>query len=169
LIAAIALAAAGCGQSAPAGKSMLDVGLLRVQDRANVLPAAQEIELARRSEALEKATSDQLVVVTVPTLNGRDIARFGTALGNREGIGQADKDNGVLVIVAPNERQVRIAVGDGLEGLLTDQRASEIVRHMLPHFRSGDQLGAINLGVNEIDAVLRSDLRRPQYLQKKAA
>jgi uncharacterized protein len=148
---------------------MLDVGLLRVQDRANVLPAAQEIELARRSEALEKATSDQLVVVTVPTLNGQDIARFGTAVGNREGIGQADKDNGVLVIVAPNERQVRIAVGDGLEGLLTDQRASEIVQHMLPRFRSGDKAGAINIGVSEIDAVLRSNLRRPQYLLKKAA
>jgi uncharacterized protein len=148
---------------------MLDVGLLRVQDRANVLPAAQEIELARRSEALEKATSDQLVVVTVPTLNGQDIARFGTALGNREGIGQADKDNGVVVIVAPKERKVRIAVGYGLEGLLTDRRAGEIIQHMLPRFRSGDQAGAINVGVSEIDAVLRSDLHRPQYLQKKAA
>jgi uncharacterized protein len=110
-----------------------------------------------------------LVVVTVPTLNGQDIARFSTALGNREGIGQADKDNGVLVVVAPNERKVRIAVGYGLEGLLTDQRASEIVQHMLPHFRSGDQTGAINVGVSEIETVLRSDLRRPQYLQKKKA
>jgi len=148
---------------------MLDVGLLRVQDRANILPPAQEIQLSRRSEQLEKATSDQLVVVTVPTLNGQDIARFSTDLGNREGIGQADRDNGVLLVVAPKEREVRIAVGYGLEGLLTNQRAGQIVDHMLPYFRSGDRVGAVNIGVSEIDAVLRSNLHRPQYLQKKAA
>ncbi len=85
------------------------------------------------------------------------------------GIGQADKDNGVLLVVAPNEKKVRIAVGLGLEGLLTDQRSAQIVAHMLPHFRSGDQAGAIDIGVREIDTVLRSDRRRPQYLLKKAA
>ena len=159
----------GAGQGKAVGNTMLDVGLLRVQDQANIIPATDEIDLTRRSEALEKATTDQLVVATVPTLRGQDIAKFATAMANREGIGQADKDNGVLVIVAPNERQVRIAVGDGLEGLLTDQRASEIVQHMLPRFRSGDKAGAINIGVSEIDAVLRSNLRRPQYLLKKAA
>ncbi len=148
---------------------MVDVGLLRVQDRAEILPAAEEIEVARRSEALEKATSDQLVVVTASSLDGQDIAQFSTALGNRLGIGQADKDNGVLLVVAPNEKKVRIAVGYGLEGLLTDQRAAQVIQHMMPHLRSGDQAGAIAIGVREIDAVLRSDRRRPQYLLKKAA
>lgn len=148
---------------------MLDVGLMRVQDRAEVIPAAAEIDIARQSEELEKKTSDQLVVATVRTLGGQDITRFSTALANREGIGRADKDNGVLLLVAPRERKVRIAVGYGLEGLLTDERAAVIVRHMLPLFRSGDQVGAIRLGVKEIDTVLRSDLRRPQYAMKKAA
>ncbi|WP_309662185.1 TPM domain-containing protein [Sphingomonas sp.] len=148
---------------------MLDVGMLRVQDRAGILSAAEEVEVARQSEALEKATSDQLIVVTAPTLGGQDIAKYSTALGNRMGIGQADKDNGVLLVVAPNEKKVRIAVGLGLEGLLTDQRSAQIVAHMLPHFRSGDQAGAIDIGVREIDTVLRSDRRRPQYLLKKAA
>jgi len=163
------IAASGCGQGKAVGNTMLDVGLLRVQDQANIIPATDEIDLTRRSEALEKATTDQLVVATVPTLRGQDIAKFATAMANREGIGQADKDNGVLLLVAPNERKVRIAVGYGLEGLLTDARAAEIVQHMLPRFRVGDQAGAIRTGVADIDAMLRSDKRRPQYVMKKAA
>ena len=133
-----------------------------------MIPATEEIDLARESEALEKATTDQLVVATVPTLNGQDIARFSTDLANREGIGQAGKDNGVLLLVAPNQRQVRIAVGYGLESLLTNQRAARIVQDMIPYFRSGDGRRAIRIGVQEIDTVLRSDLRRPQYLKKAA-
>jgi len=148
---------------------MADVGLLRVQDRANIIPAAEEIDLARKSEALEKTTSDQLVVVTVPTLNGQDISQFSTVLANRIGAGQADKDNGVLLVVAPKERKVRIAVGYGLEGLLTDQRAANILHDMIPRFRAGDAPGAIEIGVGEVDALLRSDRRRPQYLHKRAA
>jgi uncharacterized protein len=139
-----------------------------VQDRANMIPATEELELIRESEALEKATTDQLVVVTVPTLNGQDIARYSTALGNKLGVGQADKDNGVLLVVAPKERQVRIAVGYGLEGLLTDQRAAVIVRDMIPYFRAGDGPRAIQIGFKEIDSVLRSDPRRPQYLKRAA-
>lgn len=174
LIAALCLALVapgGCRDAnpAPAGNSMTDVGLMRVQDRAQIIPAAQEVELARTSEALERATTDQLVVVTVPTLNGRDIAEFSTSFGNRNGLGQPDKNNGVMLVVAPKERKVRIAVGYGLEGLLTDRRAGQIVQHMIPLFRSGDHAGAIRLGVNEIDAVLLSDRRRPQYRMKRAA
>ena len=142
--------------------------MLRVQDQADIIPAAEEIELARRSEALEAATTDQLVVVSVPTLNGQDIAQFSTALGNRLGVGQADKDNGVLIVVAPNEREVRISVGFGLEGLLTDQRAAQVVQQMLPYFRAGDYPQAVRVGVNQIDTVLRSDRRRPQNLKKAA-
>jgi uncharacterized protein len=163
------MATGGCSEGQAVGNSMLDVGLLRVQDRANIIPATDELDLTRKSEALERATTDQLVVVTVPTLRGQDIAKFATTMANRQGIGQADKDNGVLLLVAPNERKVRIAVGYGLEGLLTDARAAEIVQHMLPRFRAGDQAGAIRTGVVEVDAMLRSDKRRPQFRMKKAA
>lgn len=141
---------------------------MRVQDKANMIPAADEVELIRQSEAIEKATTDQVVVATVPSLNGQDIARYARDLGNREGIGQADKDNGVLLVVAPNDRQVRIAVGEGLEGLLTNDRAARIVKDMVPYFREGNGPEAVKVGVKEIDAVLRSDLRRPQYLKKAA-
>ena len=147
---------------------MFDVGLMRVQDRANIIPATDEIALARESEALEKATTDELVVVTVPTLNGADITTYSAALGNKLGLGQADKDNGVLVVVAPKERQVRVSVGNGLEGLLTNQRSAAIVRDMVPLFRKSDAPRAIKTGVREIDAILRSDVRRPQYLKKAA-
>ncbi|HEX6741874.1 MAG TPA: TPM domain-containing protein [Sphingomicrobium sp.] len=167
MAAAVALAAGGCKQSPAVGNSMLDVGLMRVQDGAGIIPATEEIALARKSEALEQATTDQLVVVTVPSLHGQDIAPFSTAFANRLGAGQADKDNGVLLVVAPNERKVRIAVGYGLEGLLTDERAAGIVQHMLPYFRAGDQARAIRTGVDEVDVLLRSDKRRPQL--KKAA
>ena len=147
------------------------MGLMRVQDRANVLTSQQEIDLARKSEALERATTDQLVVVTVPSLDGNDIAKFSTALGNQLRLGQAGKDNGILIVLAPQQRSVRIATGSGLEGLLTDERAAKIVQLMVPKFRTGDYASGVEVGVNEIDATLRSDKRRPQYRaeQKKAA
>jgi uncharacterized protein len=159
---------AGCEQHSGSTRSVFDVGLMRVQDRANIIPAAEEIDLVRESEALEKATSDQVVVATVPTLGGQDIARFSRDLANREGIGQAGKDNGVLIVIAPNDRKVRIAVGYGLEALLSDQRAAGIVQDMLPYFRSGNAPEAAAVGLKEVDTVLRSDLRRPQYLKKAA-
>ena len=134
-----------------------------------MLTAATEIELARQSEALEKQTTDQLVVVTVASLQGKDIAGYSTELANRLGVGRADKDNGVLLVVAPNEREVRIAVGYGLEGLLTDQRAGAIVDEMLPLFRAGNSSEAIQLGVRRVDETLRGDRRRPQYKLREAA
>lgn len=143
---------------------------MRVQDQARLLTPTEEIALARKSEALEKDTTDQLVIVTVPSLHGQDIAQFSTSLGNRWGVGEADKDNGVLMVIAPNERKVRIAVGYGLEGLLTDARAATIVEEMLPLFHDSRHSDAIALGAQRIDQVLRSDAKRPRHkLERKAA
>lgn len=133
-----------------------------------MIPAAEEAELSRKSVALEQATTDQLAVVTVTSLHGQDAATFSRNLGNRLGVGQAKTNNGVLLLVAPNEKQVRIAVGDGLSTLLTDQRAAKIVADMVPLFRSGEGARAIRAGVDEVEAVLRSDARRPQFLKKAA-
>jgi len=140
----------------------------RVVDDAHILTPAQVADLTSKSEALEAQTGRQLVVATVPSLQGYPIEDFGYRLGRAWGIGQKGKDNGVVLLVAPGERRVRIAVGYGLEGLLTDQRAARIVNDMLPYFRSGNGAQAISVGVKEIDSVLRSDLRRPQYLKKAA-
>jgi len=125
-----------------------------------------------KSEALEKTTSDQLVIVTLPSLEGRTIEDVGLSLGRRWGVGQKELDNGVLLLVAPNERRVRIEVGYGLEELLTDESAAAIIRDQVPLFRSGKYADAIILGVDRIDALLRSKAQRPQYRRpqmKKAA
>jgi uncharacterized protein len=93
----------------------------------------------------------------------------GFELGNRWGIGRADVDNGVLVIIAADEGTVRIEVGTGLEGLLTNERAAAIVNDMMPRFEADRPVDAIDTGVSEIDRLLRSDLRRPQYKSRKSA
>jgi uncharacterized protein len=142
----------------------------RVVDRADILPARAEAELAARLGALEKGTTDQLVVVTVPSLEGEPIEDVGLRLGNGWKIGQKDLDNGVLLVVAPNERRVRIEVGYGLEGLLTDERAAQILKEqVLPSFAKGDMERGISDGVGAIVATLESDRARPRCLAKAAA
>lgn len=144
----------------------------RVMDRANLLDPATEQSLTLKSEALEKATRDQLVIVTLPSLEGKTIEDVGLSLGRRWGVGQKELDNGVLLLVAPNERKVRIEVGYGLEALLTDERAGAIIREQVDLFKQGQSSKAIVLGVDRIGALLRSDLQRPQYRRpqmKKAA
>jgi uncharacterized protein len=147
--------------AAPAGTLPALSG--RVVDNAHILSSLSRARLASRLQALERRTSDQLVVVTLPGLGGAPIERVGMALVNRWGIGQARLHNGVLLIVAPGERKVRIEVGCGLEGLLTDARASAIIqKQLIPLLRTGAYDRAAEAGVAAIVAVLESDLRRPQ-------
>lgn len=138
----------------------------RVVDEAELVSPAAEAELTARLAALERDTSDQLVVVTVPSLDGEAIEDLGLRLGNGWGIGQKDIANGALLIVAPAEQRVRIEVGYGLEGLLTDARAKAIIEDsLLPLFAAGENERAIRTGVDEIAAVLRSDTKRPRRKQ----
>lgn len=130
----------------------------RVVDGADVLTPQQEAELTQKLAALEQQTTDQLVVVTLPTLDGYDIADYGYQLGRHWGIGQSQTDNGALIIVAPTERRVRIEVGYGLEGVLTDAySALTIQNHILPPFRNGDYYAGINAGVDELTRQLTLD------------
>jgi uncharacterized protein len=174
-LAALLLAAACHSEPVAGDRSMAhtragDIELTgRVIDRAEVIPAANEAQLNGRLAALEKDTADQLVLVTLPSLKGATIEQIGRSLGNGWGIGRADVDNGVLLIVAPSERKVRIEVGLGLEGLLTDQRAAQIIAKMLPSFRRNQPTEAIAIGVNEITAVLGADKRRPHRLTLRRA
>jgi uncharacterized protein len=138
----------------------------RVVDDAQIIPSSTEQQLTARSEALEKDTTDQIVVVTLPSLRGAPIEQVGLALGRGWGIGRRDIDNGVILLVAPNDHQVRIDVGYGLERLLSDDRAGKIIRDMLPLFRANEAAKGISLGEGEIIAVLESDKRRPQYYRK---
>ncbi|WP_394359062.1 TPM domain-containing protein [Metapseudomonas boanensis] len=119
----------------------------RVVDRAELLDNQAELSLARMLAAHEQATSDQVVVVTVPDLQRRSIEDFGVELGRRWGIGQKGKDNGALLIVARDERQIRIEVGYGLEGRLTDAQSSLIINNIIkPAFKQGDFARGINEG-----------------------
>lgn len=130
----------------------------RVVDEAGILPAATEISLDQKLADLEAKTTDQFVVVTLTSLQGYEIADYGYQLGRAWGIGQKGNDNGVLLIVAPNERDVRIEVGYGLEGDLTDAVTRLIIENaILPKFRDGDMAGGIVAGADDVIKVLSGD------------
>lgn len=123
----------------------------RVVDEAGLLPPPTRVALTDRLAAYEQQTGIQLVVATVKSLQGRDIEEYGVGLARHWGIGQKEDDNGVVLIVAPNERAARIEVGYGLEGTLTDALTSVIVREdMLPAFREGDFARGITQGAEAI-------------------
>jgi uncharacterized protein len=130
----------------------------RVVDEAGLLDAAKRTEIEAKLAALEEKTTDQLVVVTVRSLQGRTIEEYGYRLGRAWAIGQKDKNNGVLLIVAPNERKVRVEVGYGLEGTLPDAISNLIIQNViLPRFKANDYPGGIASGVDEIIKVLSGE------------
>ena len=123
----------------------------RIVDEANILSAGVEQNLSQMSEKHEQATGNQVVVLTLPSLEGESIEGFATRVFDAWKLGQKGKDNGVLVIVAPNDRKMRIEVGYGLEGTLTDAGASRIIREaMTPQFKSGNYEAGIQNGVTAI-------------------
>ena len=139
----------------------------RVIDHGDLISDAKELELAARLETLERDTTDQVVVVTVADLQGYEIEEYGYQLGRAWGIGQDGKNNGVLLIVAPSERKVRIEVGYGLEPVLTDALSALIIQNeILPSFREGYFERGIEQGVDAIDRQLRLD---PAEAQARAA
>lgn len=123
----------------------------RVVDQAHLLDAAQEADLTAKSAALEKRTGRQFVIATVPSLEGRTIEDYGYRLGREWGIGNEQKDDGVILLVAPAERKVRIETGYGARVFLTDAVSSIIIREsILPKFRDGDFPGGITAGADQI-------------------
>ncbi len=142
-----------CFAAVAGAASALDFPALtgRVVDNAGLLDSAQERRLTDQLRSHEEATSNQVVVVTLTSLQGTTIEDFGYQLGRHWGIGQAGRDNGVLLIVAPKERKVRIEVGYGLEGDLPDAIARTIIDNdILPAFRRDDYPAGIEAGVSAI-------------------
>jgi uncharacterized protein len=120
----------------------------RVNDRAGLLSERDQRELDAALERFETETTNQIVVATLESLQGLSIEEYGYQLGRHWGVGQQGKDNGALLIVAPEEREVRIEVGYGLEGELTDAQSRTIIEtSILPHFRQGDFAAGIKAGV----------------------
>ena len=129
----------------------------RVLDNARILSTASINNLEQILSQYETTTSNQLVVVTIPSLQGLTIEEYGYQLGRAWGIGQKEKNNGVLLIVAPKDRQVRIEVGYGLEGKLTDAVSSQIIQTIiLPKFRNKDYAGGISDGVTAIVTIIEN-------------
>lgn len=130
----------------------------RVVDEAGILNAATRVELDRELAAQETASGDQVVVVTLKSLQGFAIEDFGYQLGRHWGIGQKGRNNGVLLIVAPAERKVRIEIGYGLEGALTDAASRTIIeRDIMPAFRRGDFNAGVLAGIASILNVMGGD------------
>lgn len=128
----------------------------RVVDAANIIPDDQETQLSAELAALEKQNGQQFVIATIPSLEGRTIEDYGYRLGRSWGIGRKEVNDGVILIIAPNERQVRIEVGYGLTPILTSGLTGLIVeRQILPHFKAGDLPGGIRAGADAVLAQLR--------------
>jgi len=158
IVARIAIALLGLLLALPA--LALDFPVLsgRVVDEADILSAATRATLTQKLADFETKTTDQLVVVTLKSLQGTSIEDFGYQLGRHWQIGQKDKNNGVLLIVAPGEHKVRVEVGYGLEGTLTDAVSRLIIENgILPRFRANDFPGGIARGVDDIISVLSGD------------
>lgn len=120
----------------------------RVVDSAQMIDPAVREQLTQQLQALEQTSGDQLVVVTVPDLQGVPIEDYGYQLGRQWGIGQKVKDNGALLIVSRDDRQLRIEVGYGLEGVLTDAQSWVIINQViLPKFKAGNFSQGISDGV----------------------
>lgn len=139
----------------------------RVVDAADILTPEQRAALEAKLKAYEDKTSDQVVVATVPSLQGTTVEDYGNRLFRAWQLGQTKTNNGALLLVAPTERKVRIEVGYGLEGALTDALSRVIIASAItPRFKAGDYGGGIAAGVDGMLAILAGDAqewqRKPQ-------
>ena len=127
----------------------------RVVDGANLLSPEQEVDLTAKLATLETQSGRQLVVATLPSLEGRTIEDYGYRLGRAWKIGQEGEDDGVLLLVAPKERKLRIETGYGARVFLTDAVSGLIIRESItPRFKAGDYAGGISAGVGAISTMM---------------
>ena len=123
----------------------------RIVDTAHLLPADLAASLSAELAAHEERTSNQVVLLTLPSLEGEPLEEYSQRVATIWKLGQKGTDNGVLMVVVPVDRKVRIEVGYGLEGTLTDAMSSRIIRaEMVPRFRSGDFAGGIAAGLKAV-------------------
>lgn len=130
----------------------------RVVDQAGILQASTKAGLVSKLRDLEDKSSIQLVVATIKSLEGYDVETYANGLFRYWKLGEAKKNNGVLFLVAPNERKMRIEVGYGLEGALTDALSKVIIASAVtPKFRAGDYNAGVERGVEGIIEALSGD------------
>jgi uncharacterized protein len=143
-----------------AGVSALEVPYLagRVNDQANLLDAGVESQLEERLRLLEEETGAQVAVLTIPSLEGDPLEDFSMRVVETWQLGRADADDGVLILVARDERRMRIEVGYGLESVLTDAQSGRIIDHLMsPRFRQGDFDGGVGAAVDAVASAIRGE------------
>jgi uncharacterized protein len=129
-----------------------------VNDFAHVLSGDQAQQLEEKLREFDRTTSTQISIVTIPTLDGYDVADYGLALFNKWGIGQAKKQNGVLLLAAIQDHKVTIRVGNGLEGVLTDAKSGLIIRNeIVPAFREKDYFTGLSNAATAVIAVTKGE------------
>ena len=173
IVSAFLLTACAAAEEPPAFPYFSEEGG-RVRDLANILSSAVEKRITQRLEEAETNLGPQMVVVTVDTLHGYDIADFSLEYARAWGIGDKTRNDGLQLMVAPNERKVRIEVGKGIEQTFTDRYAKEVIDLMLPYFRNGDYDAGVNAGVSELIEQMRrhptlpANDNSPQWERKAA-
>lgn len=139
----------------------------RVVDDAGMIDAATKASLTQKLADFQKKGSDQIVVATVPDLGGEAIEPYANRLFRAWGLGQAGENNGVLLLISRDDRKMRIEVGYGLEGTLTDLHSKLIIENdLVPAFRAGDFSGGIAKAVDDIVMVLEGN---PEELEARGA
>ncbi len=139
-----------------------------VYDFAGILSPGERQSLEEKLIRYADSTSTQIVAATIPSLNGNDINVWGAEWAHKWGIGQAGKDNGILIIVAPNDRKTAIVTGYGVEPYLTDALSKRIIENILiPHFKRGDYYGGLNRAADVIFAILQGNFKAPEIQDNK--
>lgn len=130
----------------------------RVNDLARLLTPAAATRLEQKLAGFERDTSNQVAVLTIPSLQGDDIDQFSNRVAEQWKLGQKGRDNGILLVIAQAERKVRIEVGMGLQGVLPDVTASRIIREVMrPYLKNGDFDQAVSVGTDAIMAATRGE------------
>jgi uncharacterized protein len=165
ILVAVAVSLLVCRPSAA-----LDVPRLkgRVNDYAGILAPATERQLETVLKDLERTDSTQIVVLTLPSLQGENLESFSIRVAEQWKIGQRELDNGALLLVAVKERKLRIEVGYGLEGRLTDLMAGRIIRNVIvPRFKAGSFDQGVTEGVAAMIGVVKGEFTPPQRARRR--
>ena len=140
----------------------------RVNDYANMISASAESRIETVARGLEESDSTQIVVLTIPSLEEEDLEGYSIRVAETWGIGQAEYDNGVLLLVAQAERRVRIEVGYGLEGVFTDLQAGRIIDYdIVPYFKAGQFDDGMVRGVEAIASTVRGEYQAGEQTAPK--
>ena len=150
----------------PVTVSALEVPKLigRINDHAGLLSQRAVVRFDRRLSEFERATSNQMAVLTIPSLEGDDINPFALRVGNTWRLGQKGKNNGLLIIIAKADRKTRIEVGIGLQDVLTDAEAGEILREVMrPYLKEGLYDRGVEAGIDAIINKTKYKFRTPYW------